>query len=142
TVSNVMSRLKSGPAMGTILSGMASDACTTCICCVFRHDRQALTIHAALLGAIRYGKGKTTLKTATTLRLEHSASTPLVNHAMASLSLSMLMPSLGTSIANASLPALTEAFSASFQAVQWVALSYLLSITTVVVGVGRLGDLV
>ena len=58
-----------------------------------------------------------------------------------SLSLSMLLPSLGTSIANVGLPALTQTFNASFQDVQWVVLSYLLAITTLIVSVGRLGDL-
>ena len=42
----------------------------------------------------------------------------------------MLMPSLDTSIANAGLPALAQAFTASFQAVQWIVLAYLLAITT------------
>ncbi len=58
------------------------------------------------------------------------------------LSISMLMPSLDTSIANAGLPALAHAFTASFPAVQWVVLSYLLAITALIVGVGRLGDIV
>lgn len=62
--------------------------------------------------------------------------------ALASLSLSMLMPSLDTSIANAGLPTLAEAFDASFQQVQWIVLAYLLAITTLIVSVGRLGDLV
>lgn len=60
---------------------------------------------------------------------------------LASLSLSMLLSSLGTSIANVGLPTLAQAFGASFQQVQWVVLAYLLAITTVVVSVGRLGDL-
>jgi EmrB/QacA subfamily drug resistance transporter len=54
----------------------------------------------------------------------------------------MLMPSLDTSIANAGLPTLAEAFTASFQAVQWIVLAYLLAITTLIVSVGRLGDVV
>lgn len=62
--------------------------------------------------------------------------------ALASLSLCMLLSSLGTSIANVGLPALVQAFAASFQQVQWVVLAYLLVITTLSVGVGRLGDLV
>ena len=62
--------------------------------------------------------------------------------ALASLSLSMLMPSLDTSIANAGLPTLAQAFGASFQAVQWIVLSYLLAITTLIVSVGRLGDII
>jgi EmrB/QacA subfamily drug resistance transporter len=61
---------------------------------------------------------------------------------LASLSLSMLLSSLGTSIANVGLPTLAEAFNASFQQVQWVVLAYLLAITTLVVGVGRLGDII
>jgi EmrB/QacA subfamily drug resistance transporter len=54
----------------------------------------------------------------------------------------MLMPSLDTSIANAGLPTLAQAFAASFQAVQWIVLAYLLAITTLIVSVGRLGDII
>lgn len=56
------------------------------------------------------------------------------------LSLSMLLASLGTSIANVGLPSLAQAFEASFHAVQWVVLAYLLAITAVIVSAGRLGD--
>ncbi|MDZ5455199.1 MFS transporter [Azohydromonas lata] len=58
------------------------------------------------------------------------------------LALCALLPALGTSIANVALPTFTEAFGASFQQVQWVVLAYLLANTTLVVGAGRLGDLV
>ncbi len=61
--------------------------------------------------------------------------------ALASLSLSMLLSSLGTSIANVALPTLAQAFDATFQQVQWVVLAYLLAITTLIVSVGRLGDI-
>lgn len=57
------------------------------------------------------------------------------------LALIMLMPSLETSIANASLPTLASAFAASFQQAQWIVLSYLLAITTLVVSIGRLSDI-
>ncbi|MBK7745237.1 MAG: MFS transporter [Betaproteobacteria bacterium] len=67
--------------------------------------------------------------------------TPSVRWALASLSLSMLLSSLGTSIANVALPSLAQAFNASFQEVQWVVLAYLLAITTLIVSVGRLGDI-
>ena len=67
---------------------------------------------------------------------------PSARWALASLSLSMLMPSLDTSITNAGLPVLAHAFTASFQAVQWVVLAYLLAITTLIVSVGRLGDII
>jgi EmrB/QacA subfamily drug resistance transporter len=56
--------------------------------------------------------------------------------------MSMLLSALGTSIANVGLPTLAQAFEASFQQVQWVVLAYLLAITTLIVSVGRLGDLV
>ncbi|MEO8195513.1 MAG: MFS transporter [Thermoanaerobaculia bacterium] len=62
--------------------------------------------------------------------------------ALASLSLSMLLPSLDTGIANAGLPTLARAFATSYQGVQWIVLAYLLAVTTLIVGVGRLGDLV
>ncbi|WP_051903925.1 MFS transporter [Neorhizobium vignae] len=61
--------------------------------------------------------------------------------ALAALSLSMLLSSLGTSVANVGLPTLAQAFDASFQQVQWVVLAYLLAITTLIVSVGRLGDI-
>ncbi|MDB5221296.1 MAG: major facilitator superfamily 1 [Myxococcaceae bacterium] len=53
----------------------------------------------------------------------------------------MLLSSLGTSIANVGLPTLARAFNASFQQVQWIVIAYLLASTTVVVSVGRLGDI-
>lgn len=62
--------------------------------------------------------------------------------ALFSLSLTMLLSSLGTSIANVGLPTLAKAFHASFQDVQWIVLAYLLAITTLIVSVGRLGDLI
>ena len=74
-----------------------------------------------------------------------SESAPLrrsVKWALASLSLSMLLSSLGTSIANVGLPTFAQVFNGSFQQVQWVVLAYLLAITTLIVSVGRLGDLV
>lgn len=73
---------------------------------------------------------------------EGGENSPSIRWVLASLSLSMLMPSLDTSIANAGLPTLAEAFGASFQAVQWIVLAYLLAITTLIVSVGRLGDIV
>jgi len=57
-----------------------------------------------------------------------------------SLSLSMLLSSLGTSIANVALPTLAREFSAAFTEVQWVVLVYLLAVTALIVGAGRLGD--
>jgi MFS family permease len=59
---------------------------------------------------------------------------------LASLSLSALLSSLGTSIANVALPALAQAFRAPLPAVQWVVLAYLLGVSGLVVAAGRLGD--
>ena len=68
--------------------------------------------------------------------------TAAVRWALATLSLSMLLSSLDTSIANVALPTLAQTFCASFQAVQWVVIAYLLAITTLIVSVGRLGDII
>jgi MFS family permease len=74
--------------------------------------------------------------------VENVAANPAVSWALASLSLSMLLSSLDTSIANVALPTLAKTFTASFQAVQWVVIAYLLAITTMIVSVGRLGDII
>lgn len=66
---------------------------------------------------------------------------PAARWALASLSLSMLLSSLGTSIANVGLPVMAQAFGVSFQSVQWIVLAYLLALTGLIVGAGRLGDL-
>lgn len=59
---------------------------------------------------------------------------------LAALSLAMLVPSLGTSIANVALPSLETAFGATFPQVQWIVLAYLLAVTALIVVAGRLGD--
>jgi MFS family permease len=72
---------------------------------------------------------------------ENAQRAPAGRWVLAGLALPMLLASLGTSIANVGLPALALAFNASFQQVQWVVLAYLLATTTLVVSVGRLGDI-
>lgn len=67
---------------------------------------------------------------------------PSARWALAGLALSMLLSSLGTSSANVGLPTMAQAFGATFQDVQWIVLAYLLVITTLIVSVGRLGDIV
>ena len=54
----------------------------------------------------------------------------------------MLLSAFGTSSANVGLPSMAQSFSASFAEVQWIVLAYLLTLTALVVGAGRLGDLV
>jgi len=85
---------------------------------------------------------KPTLDAPAAAALEVAPLAPAARWALASLALSMLLSSLGTSIANVGLPTLAQAFGASFQQVQWVVLAYLLAITSLIVGVGRLGDLI
>ncbi|WP_231617145.1 MFS transporter [Erwinia sorbitola] len=56
------------------------------------------------------------------------------------LAFSMLISSMGSSIANVGLPTLTAAFHASFPQMQWVVLAYLLAVTASVLVMGWLGD--
>lgn len=79
------------------------------------------------------------MTTITNSAAPHAAS---IRGALAGLSLSIFLSSLGTSIANVALPTLTHALEATFQEVQWVVLAYLLAVTTLVVSAGRLGDIV
>jgi MFS family permease len=72
--------------------------------------------------------------------LTHAANSPY-RLRLAALSLAMLLPSLGTSIANVALPTLAASFQAPIHDVQWVVISYLLAVTTLIVGAGRLGDM-
>jgi EmrB/QacA subfamily drug resistance transporter len=76
------------------------------------------------------------------LPIENVVLKPSTRWALVSLSLSMLLSSLSTSIANVGLPNLAHAFNASFGQVQWIVLAYLLAITTLIVSAGRLGDIV
>ena len=75
--------------------------------------------------------------------IAENAERPLsVRGILAALALSMLLSSLGTSIANVGLPTVAQVFNATFQDVQWIVLAYLLAITTLIVSVGRLGDII
>lgn len=62
--------------------------------------------------------------------------------ALVALALSMLLASLGVSIANVALPAIASGLETSFQWAQWVVLSYLMALTICITACGRLGDLV
>ncbi|MBK8084286.1 MAG: MFS transporter [Devosia sp.] len=60
---------------------------------------------------------------------------------LAALSLAMLLPSLGISVANIALPGLRAAFDVTSQQAQWVVIAYLVVVTSFLVTAGRLGDL-
>ena len=57
------------------------------------------------------------------------------------IGLGIFMFTLDGSIVNVALPTLVNAFGTSFATVQWVVLVYLLIITTLGLGAGRVGDL-
>ncbi|MBW6423809.1 MFS transporter [Rhizobium sp. XQZ8] len=73
---------------------------------------------------------------------EISGEKPAQTGALMALSLCMLLSSLGTSIANVGLPTFTAAFGASFQETEWIVIAYLLASTTLIVSIGRLGDMI
>lgn len=112
---------------------MAFNARILCKCCTFRHviPGAKLQINPAPASSKKEFIVKPII-----------AGQASVRWALTSLALSVLLSSLGTSIANVALPSLAEAFNASFQAVQWIVLAYLLAITTLIVSAGRLGDIV
>jgi EmrB/QacA subfamily drug resistance transporter len=101
------------------------------------HKYSATAASSALPGSNLHSHSVTT----TTILHTRLQTSPSAKWALASLSLSMLLASLGTSIANVALPTLAQAFAASFQQVQWIVLAYLLAITTLIVSVGKVGDL-
>lgn len=61
---------------------------------------------------------------------------------VAALALAMLLSAFGVSMANVALPTLSTTFAVPFSTVQWVVVAYLLASTTLIVGAGRLGDMV
>lgn len=63
------------------------------------------------------------------------------NAVLFSLGLVLLMPTLGVSITNVALPALANGFAASISSASWVVISYLVAVTTFVLGAGVLGDI-
>jgi EmrB/QacA subfamily drug resistance transporter len=57
------------------------------------------------------------------------------------LSLTTLMSSIDTNIVNIGLPTIEKALNANFASLQWIALSYLLAVTSLIVVIGRTGDI-
>ncbi len=60
---------------------------------------------------------------------------------MLGISLGVLMYTIDTSIVNIALPTLVKTFHTDFATVQWVGLSYVLVVTSLVLGAARLGDM-
>lgn len=61
---------------------------------------------------------------------------------MLAVGTSVFLATIDGSIVNVALPTLVRAFETNFPTVQWVVLAYLLTQTTLLLGVGRLGDMV
>jgi len=61
---------------------------------------------------------------------------------MTAVGLGVFLATLDSSIINISLPTLTRVFNTEFAVVQWVVLVYLLTITTTMLSLGRLGDMI
>jgi MFS family permease len=60
---------------------------------------------------------------------------------MLGISLGVLMYTIDTSIVNIALPTLVKDLHTDFATVQWVGLSYVLVVTSLVLGAARLGDM-
>lgn len=57
------------------------------------------------------------------------------------LSLAILMSSIDSTIVTVGLPTIAKDLNSSYASMQWIILSYLLSITTFIIGIGRIGDM-
>ena len=62
-------------------------------------------------------------------------------YVMAAVAMSIFLATIDGSIVNVALPTLTRDFGAAFAVVQWVVLVYLLTMTTLMLGIGRLADM-
>jgi EmrB/QacA subfamily drug resistance transporter len=62
-------------------------------------------------------------------------------YVMAAVAMSIFLATIDGSIVNIALPTLVRDLNSSFATVQWVVLAYLLTLTTLMLGVGRLADI-
>jgi len=58
-----------------------------------------------------------------------------------SVGMGVFLATIDASIVNIALPTLVKSFNTKFAVVQWVALSYMLTIATLILSMGRLGDM-
>jgi EmrB/QacA subfamily drug resistance transporter len=63
-------------------------------------------------------------------------------HVMAAVAMGIFLATIDGSIVNVALPTLVRAFDTQFAVVQWVVLAYLLTVTTLILSMGRLGDMI
>ncbi len=62
-------------------------------------------------------------------------------HVLAAVGMGVFLATIDGSIVNVSLPTMEKSFQTDFALVQWVVLSYLLTVTTLMLGIGRLADI-
>ncbi len=62
-------------------------------------------------------------------------------YVLSAVGMGVFLATIDGSIVNISLPTLVASFQTDFALVQWVVLSYLLTVTTLMLGVGRLADI-
>ncbi len=63
-------------------------------------------------------------------------------YVLAAVAMGIFLSTIDGSIVNVALPTLIQAFYTEFAVVQWVVLAYLLTVTTLMLSLGRLGDMV
>ena len=63
-------------------------------------------------------------------------------YVMAAVAMGVFLATIDGSIVNVALPTLVRSLNTEFAIVQWVVLAYLLTVTTLILGMGRLGDIV
>ena len=61
---------------------------------------------------------------------------------LAAVAMGIFLSTVDASIVNVALPTLSRSFGSTFAVVQWVVLAYLLTISTLMLSVGRLGDMI
>ena len=60
---------------------------------------------------------------------------------MAAIAMGILLATIDGSIVNVALPTLVDDLNTNFSTIQWVVLSYMLTLTTLMLGIGRLADI-
>jgi EmrB/QacA subfamily drug resistance transporter len=63
-------------------------------------------------------------------------------YVMAAVAMGIFLATIDGSIVNVALPTLVRSFETEFAVVQWVVLAYLLTVTTLMLSMGRLGDMI
>ena len=62
-------------------------------------------------------------------------------HVLSAVGMGVFLATIDGSIVNISLPTMEKSFETDFALVQWVVLAYLLTVTTLMLGIGRLADI-